>query len=154
MWIQRPGWEMGMSLLTVTFHITPLPLGKAHIWALILGEEKKQQRLLPYHSRFSLILGWAFLVVQTVENLPATQETWVRPLGQKDPLEKETAIHSSILAWRIPWTEKSGELQSIVLQRLARDWATNVFTFRENIGYSPSWLSKVLIHSIVRGECE
>ena len=47
----------------------------------------------------------ASLVTQTVNNLPAMQETWVRSLGQEDPLEKGMAIHSSILAWRIPWTE-------------------------------------------------
>ena len=47
---------------------------------------------------------WASLVAQTVENLPAMQETWVRSLGWEDPLEKEKATHSSILAWRIPWT--------------------------------------------------
>ena len=45
-----------------------------------------------------------------VKNLPAMQETWVRALGQEDPLEKEMATHSSILAWRIPWTEKPGGL--------------------------------------------
>ena len=47
-----------------------------------------------------------------VKNLPAMQETWVRSLGQEDPLGKEMAIHSSILAWRIPWTEGPGGLQS------------------------------------------
>ena len=46
-----------------------------------------------------------FPVAQMVKNLPAMQETWVRSLGQEDPLEKGTAIHSSILSWRIPWTE-------------------------------------------------
>jgi len=46
----------------------------------------------------------AFLVAQTVKNLPAMQETWVQSLGQEDPLEKGMATHSSILAWRIPWT--------------------------------------------------
>ena len=46
----------------------------------------------------------ASLVAQLVENPPAMQETWIRSLGLKDPLEKGTAIHSSILAWRIPWT--------------------------------------------------
>ena len=59
-----------------------------------------------------------------VKNPPAmqeTQETRVRPLGQKDPLEKEMAIHSSILAWRIPWTEKPGGLQSMDLQRVGHD---------------------------------
>ena len=47
---------------------------------------------------------------QMVENLPAIQETWVRSLGQEDPLEKEMATHSSILAWRISWTEETGGL--------------------------------------------
>ena len=50
---------------------------------------------------------------QLVKNLPAVQETWVLSLGQEDPLEKEMATHSSILAWKIPWTEEPGELQSM-----------------------------------------
>ena len=53
------------------------------------------------------------LLAQLVKNLSAMQETWVRSLGQEYPLEKETATHSSILAWRIPWTEESGRLQSM-----------------------------------------
>ena len=53
------------------------------------------------------------LVAQMVKNLPAMQETWVQPLGWEDPLEKDMATHSSILAWRIPWTEKLGGLQSM-----------------------------------------
>ena len=52
-----------------------------------------------------------------VKNLPAMQETQVRSLGQEDPLEKEMATHSSILAWRIPWTEEPGGLQSMGSQR-------------------------------------
>ena len=56
---------------------------------------------------------WASLVAQMVKNLSAMQETWVRSLGWKDPLEKEMASHSSIVAWRIPWTEESGRLQSV-----------------------------------------
>ena len=52
------------------------------------------------------------LVAQTVKNPPAMQETWVRSLGWEDPLEKGLATHSSILAWRIPWTEEPGGLQS------------------------------------------
>ena len=55
----------------------------------------------------------ASLVAQTVKNLPAMQKTWVRLLHQEDPLEKEMATHSSILAWRIPWTEEPGGLQSM-----------------------------------------
>ena len=60
----------------------------------------------------NLRLG-ASLVAQTVKNLPAMQETQVRSLGWEDPLEKEMAIHSSIFAWRIPWTEDPGGLQSM-----------------------------------------
>ena len=57
------------------------------------------------------------LVAQMVRNLPATQETQIQSLGWEDPLEKGMATHSSILAWRIPWTEEPGGLQSIGLQR-------------------------------------
>ena len=53
------------------------------------------------------------LIAQLVNHLPAMQETWVQFLDQEDPLEKEMAIHSSILAWRIPWTEEPGGLQSM-----------------------------------------
>jgi len=60
----------------------------------------------------------ASLIAQSVKNLPAMQETWVRFLGREDPLEKEMATHSSILAWRIPWTEEPGRLQSMGLQEL------------------------------------
>ena len=55
----------------------------------------------------------ALLVAQTVKNLPAIQETGVQSLGQEDPPEKGMATHSSILAWRIPWTEEPGSLQSM-----------------------------------------
>ena len=65
---------------------------------------------------------------QTVKNLPATQETQVRSLGREDPLEKGTATHSSILAWRIPWTEEPGGLQSTGSQRVGHDWVTNTTT--------------------------
>ena len=55
-----------------------------------------------------------------VKNLPAMQETWVQSLGWEDPLGKEMATHFSILAWRIPWTEESGRLQSMALQTRTR----------------------------------
>ena len=54
-------------------------------------------------------------------NLPAVQETWVRSLGWEDPLEKGMATHSSILPWRIPWTEEPGRLQSMGHKRVRRD---------------------------------
>ena len=63
----------------------------------------------------------ASLVAQTLKNLPIMQETWVRSLGQEDPLEKGIATHSSILAWRIPWTAELSGLQSIRLQIVERD---------------------------------
>ena len=63
----------------------------------------------------------AFLVVQMVKNLLAVQETWVRSLHWEDLLEKEMATHSSILAWKIPWTEELIRLQSMGLQRVGHD---------------------------------
>ena len=64
---------------------------------------------------------WVSLVVQMVKSLPGMQETRVQSLGQEDPLEKEMANHSSILAWRIPKIEEPGGLQSIALQRVDHD---------------------------------
>ena len=58
------------------------------------------------------------MVGQIVKHLPAMQESQVRSLGQEEPLEKEMATHSSILAWKIPWTEESGRLQSMGLQKV------------------------------------
>ena len=66
-------------------------------------------------------------VAQTVENLPAMQETEVQTLGWEDPLEKGKATHSTILAWRIPQPEESGRLQSTGLQRAGHDWVTNTY---------------------------
>ena len=65
----------------------------------------------------------ASLVAQRLKHLPPMRETWVRSLGWEDPLEKEMAIHSSILAWRIPWMEKPSRLQSTELQRVGHDWS-------------------------------
>ena len=64
---------------------------------------------------------WVSLVAQTLNNPPAVQETWVQSLGREDPLEKEMATRSSILAWEIPWSEKLGGLQSIGSQKVEHD---------------------------------
>ena len=61
------------------------------------------------------------IIAQLVKNLPTMQETWVQSLGQEDPLEEGMATHSSILAWRIPWTEEPGRLQSIGLQTVGHN---------------------------------
>ena len=63
-----------------------------------------------------------------VKNLSAVQETWVWSLGQEEPLEKGMVMHSSILVWRIPWTEEISGLQSMGSQRVRYYWATNTFT--------------------------
>ena len=73
-------------------------------------------------------------------NVPAMQETRVWSPGSKDPLEKGMTTHSSILAWRIPWTEEPGGLQSMGSQRVEHDWAKNTFTFFQ----SAQWKNSVL----------
>ena len=67
-------------------------------------------------------------LAQMVKNLPAIQETWVRPLRQEDLLEKGMGTHSSILTWKIPWTEEPGRLQSMESKRVGHDWATNTLS--------------------------
>ena len=74
-------------------------------------------------------IEWVSLVAQMVRNLPPMQGTQVQSLGQKDPLEKGIGTHSSIFAWRIPWNENAGRLQSTGSQRVRHDWVTNTFTF-------------------------
>ena len=59
------------------------------------------------------VVDWTSLVAQLVKNPPAKQETWIRSLGQEDPLKKGMATHSSIFAWEIPWAEEPGRLQSM-----------------------------------------
>ena len=67
-----------------------------------------------------------FLVAQMVKRPPAVRETRVQSLGWEDPLEKEMATHSNTLAWKIPWTEEPGGLQSMGSQTVGHDWATSV----------------------------
>ena len=74
-----------------------------------------------------------------VKNLPAMQETWIWSLVWEDSLEKGTATHSSILAWRIPWTEKPSGLQSMGLQRAGHDWATFTFMQEHRTTWSMLW---------------
>ena len=106
------------------------PLG---LIGLISLRSKGPSNLLQSHNLKASILWYsafrwlgASLVAQRLKCLPAVRETWVRSLGQEDPLEKEMATHSSILAWRIPWTEEPGGLQSMGSQRAGHDWATSL----------------------------
>ena len=82
----------------------------------------------PLHLYLKYILNsyhllWASLVTEMVKNLPAMQETWVQSLDWEDPLEKGTAAHSSVLAFKIPWTERPGRLQFMGSQRVRHDWS-------------------------------
>ena len=95
------------------------------------------------------------LIAQLVKNLPAVQETWVRSLGWEDPLEKEMATHSSILAWKISWTEGPGRLQSMGSQRVGHDWATNTHLLSLNPLYLKAYsiTQKYKTESANPGKC-
>ena len=75
--------------------------------------------------RIFYILFWTSLVAQMVKRLSTMRETRVQSLGWEESLEKEMAIHSSTIAWKIPWTEEPGRLQSMGSQRVRHDWATS-----------------------------
>ena len=87
---------------------------------------------------------WASLVAQMVKNLPAMQDAQFRSLSGEDTLEKGMSTHSNILTWRIPWTEKPGGLQSMGLQRVRHNWATNIFTF---------WILSQFSHFLEKETC-
>ena len=88
----------------------------------IPGSGRSAGEGIGYPLQYSWSSPVAVAVAQLEKNLPAMWETWVRALGWEDPLEKEKATHSSILAWRIPWTEEPGGLQSMVSQRVRLDY--------------------------------
>ena len=114
------------SFVSCAFGIT----SKKWLW------NTKSQRFTPMLSYKSfIILAFTFdpiwgnfhiLVAQTVKRLPTMWETWVQFLDWKDLLEKEMATHSSILAWKIPWMEEPGRLQSMGWQRVEHNWATSL----------------------------
>ena len=72
-------------------------------------------------TEYVCVYIWTSLVAQTVKHLSTMQETQVRALGWEDPLEKEMATHSSTIAWKMPWTEEPGRLQSMGSQRVGHD---------------------------------
>ena len=90
-------------------------------WTAQIEKQMRVELLGLRRVGFRSPASWAPLVAQLVKNLPAMWETWVRSLGWEDPLEREKATHSSILAWRIPWTEEPGRLQSMGLQRVGHN---------------------------------
>ena len=85
-------------------------------------------QMMPVRAQELDLLGvLASLVVQRLKPMPGIRETRVWSLGREDPLEKEMATHSSTLAWRIPWREEPGRLQSMGSQRVGHDWVTSLF---------------------------
>ena len=93
-----------------------------HIYPKARAFNPPYSQILSFKFTYS---GKGFPGGSAVKNLPAMQESWIQSLGREDPLEKRMATHSSILAWRIPWTEEPGGLQSTGSQRVRHDLATN-----------------------------
>ena len=94
-------------------------------------------------------------VTEMVKNLPAMWKSWVRSLGWKDPLEKWMAIHSSVHAWRIPWTEEPGGIQSMWLQRVRYDWVTNTHTLSDFFQFPLGpWFSPAVLEWRMAGYLE
>ena len=111
---------------------TPIPAG----W----GAVSERQTSPPYVQVEFQSYTRASLVAQTVKNLPTTRETWLQSLGWENPLEKGMATHSSILAWRIPWTEAPGGLQSTGSQRVGHDCVMPLSLFHQCWNPSrPQW---------------
>ena len=100
-----------------------------------------------------LKLPWASLMAQRVKNLPAMQETQVQSLGWEDPLEKGMASHSSILAWRTPWTEEPCGLQFMGSQRVGHHWMTQIQSLHSPYMYQvlvkfATWVNSSNAHSV------
>ena len=120
-----PGIEPRSSALQADA-LTSEPPGKpigllSYIHFLFFCQSDRLVHLFILFLKNSLRFNWTSLVAQTVKRLSTMRETQVRSLGWEDPLEKEMAIHSSTAAWKIPWTEEPGRLQSMGSQRVGHD---------------------------------
>ena len=105
---------------------------------------------LKFKFNWGVFIQRASLVAQTVKNLPAMQVTQVWSLGGgEDPPEKEMATHSSILAWRIWWTEEPGVLQSMGLQRVGHNWTTNTHIYTKKKSFVFIWYLNLTGHLTV-----
>ena len=146
-WVRKISWRREWQL-------TPVSLGAR------LAQSVEHGMLNPRFAGSSPTLGacsvWASLVAQRLKHLPVMRETWVQSLGWEDPLEKEMAIHSSILAWRIPWTKEPGGLQSTGSQKVGQDWVTSLSLWTEahqaplSMGFSRQecWIG---CHAVLQG---
>jgi len=117
---QRVGLDWSDLAPTLVALVVKNPHAKARDPGWIPGLGSSPREGIGYPLQYS----WASLGAQMVKNPPTMPETWVRSLGWEDPLEEGMATHSSILAWRIPWAEETGGLQSMRSQRVGHDWVT------------------------------
>ena len=115
-------WQVLPVLLLYRSEI--LLCGLFCVW--LLSVKIMQHSFILLHVLWLTHLHWTSLVAQMVKRLPTVRETQVQSLGREDLLEKETATHSSVLAWKIPWTEEPGRLQSMGSQRVRHNWATSL----------------------------
>ena len=132
--VSTPGWKFSNLLLGKSGEITRERMKR-------LGQSRNDTQLwmcLVVKVKSNAIknnIAWASLVAQMVKHLPAMWETRVWFLGQEDPLKKEMATHSNTPAWKSPWMEEPGRLQSMRSQRVGHDWATSLSPFI----YTYSW---------------
>ena len=120
--IPSPPLALFVVMLLPKVHLTLHSRMSSCRWVIIPSWLSGSWRSFLYGSSV-----WASLVAQMVKCLPAMQETRARFLGREDPLEKEIAIHSSTLAWKIPWTKEPDSLQSMGSERVRHDWATSLY---------------------------
>ena len=104
------------------------------LWAAVYGVTQSRIQLKQFSSSSSIKQLWNFPRGSASKNLPTLKETQVRILDQEDPLEEGMATGSSLLAWRIPWTEEPGGLQSMGLQRIRHDWSNWAHMHKEVVG--------------------
>ena len=129
-------WQISINLLVaplkswaVVLLCDPLPGRETEAWFASPRQSLELNQAVRLQSPYASPLAhtfWTSPVAQTVKRLPTMWETWVRSLGQEDPLEKEMATHSSTLAWKIPGMEEPGGLQSMGSQRVWHNWATSL----------------------------
>ena len=128
-WTEEPGRLLSMELQRVGWVHAPSASNFTSGYISKRTESWDLNKSLYPHVYSSIITS---LVAQMVKRLHTMQETQVRYLVWEDPLEKELATHSSTLAWKIPWTEECGRLQSMGSQRVRHDWATSLHFIHKN----------------------